>query len=230
MLYLETSAIPLRHVISIRRRVYFQTLITREDGELTKKVYETQKINPSKGDWIEHLKEDFQFIDENIDEKVAKEMTKLQYKTMIKKKIRQKVFENLKTVQQSHSKVKDIIYNTFKMQDYMNNHILTNHEISLLFALRSRSVRNVANNFGQEKNCPLGCQSQDKQEHWIACSKTLANQGTTLKYSDIYGDISEQTIIVKLFAQLEQEREELTAREAPGSPVAAITGPRPLGP
>ena len=127
--------------------VYFQTLITREDGELTKKVYETQKINPSKGDWIEHLKEDFQFIDENIDEKVAKEMTKLQYKTMIKKKIRQKVFENLKTVQQSHSKVKDIIYSTFKMQDYMNNHILTNHEISLIFALRSRSVRNVANSF-----------------------------------------------------------------------------------
>ena len=98
MLYLETSAIPLRHVISIRRMVYFQTLITREDGELTKKVYETQKINPSKGDWIEHLKEDFQFIDENIDEEVAKEMTKLQYKTIIKKKIRQKMFKNLMTV------------------------------------------------------------------------------------------------------------------------------------
>ena len=98
IMYLETSAIPLRHVILIRRMVYFQTLITREDGELTKKVYETQKINPSKGDWIEHLKEDFQFIDENIDEKVAKEMTKLQYKTIIKKKIRQKVFKNLMTV------------------------------------------------------------------------------------------------------------------------------------
>ena len=130
-------------------------------------------------------------------------MTKLQYKTMIKKKIRQKVFENLKTVQQSHSKVKDIIYNTFKIQDYMNNHILTNHEISLLFALRSRSVRNVANNFGQEKTCSLGCTSPDIQEHWISCSKILANQGTIIEYIDIFGNPCEQTLLVKLFAQLE---------------------------
>ena len=185
---------------------------------------------PSKGDWIEHLKEDFQFINENINEKDAQEMSKFQYKSMIKKKIKLKVFENLKDVQKTHSKVREICYQTFKMQDYMKSHMLTNHEVSLLFALRSRSVRNVANNFGQEKNCSLGCSSPDTQEHWLSCSRTMFNQGTTLKYSDIYGDLSEQTTIVKFFAQLQEEREELTARNAPGSPVAVFTGPRPSGP
>ena len=58
--------------------VFFQTLITREDDELTKQVYEAQQINSAEGDWIEHLKEDFQFINENINEKKAQEMSKLQ--------------------------------------------------------------------------------------------------------------------------------------------------------
>ena len=79
---------------------------------IQKKVYKTLTNNQSQGDWIEHLKEDAQFIDNNINKNVAKEMTKLRYKKIIKKKIRQKVFGNLKTVQQSHSNVKDIIYDT----------------------------------------------------------------------------------------------------------------------
>ena len=42
-----------------------------------KKVYETLKNNLSKWDWIEDLKEDVQFIDQNINENIGKEMTKL---------------------------------------------------------------------------------------------------------------------------------------------------------
>ena len=151
VLYLETSAIPLRHIISIRRMLYFQTLVNREDIELTRKVYEAQKINPVKGNWILHLKDDFKFIGEDVNETEAVEKSKFEYKTMIKKKVKLKVFENLKNVQQSHSKVREICYKTFQVQDYMSSHVLTNHEVSLLFALRTRTVRNVANNFGQEK-------------------------------------------------------------------------------
>ena len=60
----------------------------------------------------------------------------------------------------------------FKIPDYMNSQTLTNHEVTLLFALRSRSVRSVATNFGQQKECSLGCKSQETQEHWVVCSIT----------------------------------------------------------
>ena len=69
MLYLKTATIPLRHVISIRQMLYFQSLVARADDELIKKVYEAQNTNPVKGDWIIQLKEDFQFINEEINEK-----------------------------------------------------------------------------------------------------------------------------------------------------------------
>ena len=51
-----------------------------------------------------------------------------------------------------------------------------------------------------------------------------------MTYNDIYGGLQKQVPIMKLFALLEQEREELAGREASSSPVAAITGPRPRGP
>ena len=38
------SAIPLRHIIYIRRILYFQTIVNREDKELRRKIYESQKV------------------------------------------------------------------------------------------------------------------------------------------------------------------------------------------
>ena len=102
---------------------------------------------------------------------------------------------------------------------------LTNQEVSNLFSLRTRTFRNVPNNFGQNNNCSLGCSEIDSQEHWILCSKTISNKQTQVQYSDLYGNLEKQVSIVKLFSKLEEEREELTQREAASTPVAEITGP-----
>ena len=47
MLYLETGAIPIAHVISVKRLVYFQNILKKQDDEIIKKVYLAQKSNPS---------------------------------------------------------------------------------------------------------------------------------------------------------------------------------------
>ena len=112
-------------------------------------MYNAQKSNPVKGDWIQYLKEDFEFIGEEVNEKLARETTKVDYKNIIKSKIRDEVFKVLKTTQGTHTKVNQIVYNTFKIQEYMKSHMLTNHEVSLLFALRCRTFKSVKNNFGK---------------------------------------------------------------------------------
>ena len=215
ILYLETATIPLRYTMSIRRLMYHQSILSRSEDELIKKVYEEQKLNPLRGDWIEKLKEDFLFIGEEFDEENAKKCTKTEYKKYIKEKVRQNVFQKLKETQGTHIKVSEICYNSFKMQDYMNSHILTNHEVTLLFSLRSRTVRSVKNNFGLKLNCSMGCQVTENQEHWLVCDQTKANQNTHTIYSDIYGSIQQQIEVVKLFSRLEEEREELPDRGAP---------------
>ena len=48
-----------------------------------------------------------------------------------------------------------------------------------------------------------------------------------MEYSDIYGTLTQETKMVKLLIQLEEERKELLERAAPGSTVADNTGPWP---
>ena len=183
--------------------------------------------DPVKGDWVNHLKDDFAFIEKDVNEEEARSNSKIEYKKVIKTLVKEKVFEKLKNIQDTHSKVKEIIYNTFKIQEYMISSSLTNSEVSFLFSLRSRTVKSVKNNFGRNDNCSLGCFSPENQEHWLDCDQTRSNQNTPVKYSDIYGTLTQQTNIVKLFIQLEEERKELSGRAAPGLPVADDTGPRP---
>ena len=67
-LYLESGAIPIRFLISSRRLMYLRTILMKDDGELVKRMYRAQQNNPSPGDFVELLKNDFQNIEESYDE------------------------------------------------------------------------------------------------------------------------------------------------------------------
>jgi hypothetical protein len=54
-LYLEAGATPIRFIISSRRLTYHQTILKREDSELTKRIYQEQLKNPSTGDFVKLL-------------------------------------------------------------------------------------------------------------------------------------------------------------------------------
>ena len=61
-LYLETKSIPIRYILTSRRLMYLQNILHKENGELVKKIYETQKDNPSPGDFCELIIADKQQI------------------------------------------------------------------------------------------------------------------------------------------------------------------------
>ena len=79
-LYMETSTLKLRHIFSLNRIMYHHHLLTTEDNETIKKIYEKQKSEPTKGDWYELLKNDFRFIGKNINEDNIKAQSKLEFK------------------------------------------------------------------------------------------------------------------------------------------------------
>ena len=144
-------------------------------------------------------------------------------KKIIIQKVRDKVFEKLMETQRTHIKVSEICYNIFKLQEYMDSHILTNREVSMVFSLRSRTLRNVKNNFGMNLTCSMGCQVLESQEHWLLCKHTKSNLNTSVRYSYLYGSLQQQIELVKLFSRLEEERKEMN-QDAPSPPVAQ-TGP-----
>ena len=51
--------------------------------------------DPVKGDWVNHLKEDFEFIEKDVNEEEARSNSKIEYKKVIKSTVKEKVFEKL---------------------------------------------------------------------------------------------------------------------------------------
>ena len=62
MLYLETSKISIKYVISVRRLLYLHTILKRHDNEITKKIYTAMKENHLKDDWIELITTDKELL------------------------------------------------------------------------------------------------------------------------------------------------------------------------
>ena len=94
-LYLETAAIPIPYIISARRLIYLQTILQRSDEEITKKIYQQQKTNPSPGDWCQLVRNDFDMIGEHLSDDHIQAMAPIDYKNYIKSRVRSAAFQYL---------------------------------------------------------------------------------------------------------------------------------------
>ena len=66
-LFLELGEIPIKFIWASRRLMYLQTILKRESHEITRRVFEAQKSNPVKGDFVELIEEDAKLIEYIID-------------------------------------------------------------------------------------------------------------------------------------------------------------------
>ena len=220
-IYLETGAIPIKQMMMNRRMMYQQNILKRSPDELLRQVYEAQKENPVRGDWIKMINNDFETLEIDMNENEIQLKSKCEYKSQVKHIIKEHVFKKLKIQQANHSKIRDICYNSFKGQEYLRSHMLNNHEVSLLFSLRSRTAREFKANFPyfKEQTCPMGCLDMDTQEHILICPKlnSQKSQDITAQYSDLFSsDINQQTVIIKVFTSLLERREDACASEPAG--------------
>ena len=75
--------------------MYLHNILNRSEGELVKRVYVAQRNNPTKGDFIELVKQDLNDIGEDFDEEKIRCQTKTIFKAHIKNKIKEAVFTKL---------------------------------------------------------------------------------------------------------------------------------------
>ena len=89
--------------------------IKRDDNDLTRLVYEAQKKEPLRGDFVKVIEENAQLINYVKDEEKIRNISKYEHPKEIKQKIRTAAFKHLQTLQVSHSKVKNIKLYTLKL-------------------------------------------------------------------------------------------------------------------
>ena len=189
--------------------MYHHHILTREDGETIKRVYLKQKEKSTKGDWVELLKHDFEFIgQEQIDEEIVK-MSKSEYKEKVKKMINKASFKMFINLKNTHSKLDDIVYSQFERQAYLTSSEVSNFEKQLLFNLRSRchgSKTNFKKMNSHNLKFILECiQDEDQKHTFFNCSK-LINQNNLIRYENIFGTFEEQKTAIKRLATIEVSR------------------------
>ena len=236
-LFLETGAIPLRFMISSRRLNYLQTILKREDDELTKRIYRAQANDPSPGDFIELVKNDFCMIDVEFNERKIAAMTKESYKNFVKRKIRIAAFEYLKNLQKTHSKIRNLVYNNLEIQNYMTSPLFSDEEVNILHALRSRAIDckdNYKNMYKQDDLLCSLCRMQNcDQKHILECKvlldifKTEEMSNHNIVYEDIFHeDVSKQKAVTALFKALIELRskmlQDLQSQQSPSTSTVVL--------
>ena len=107
-------------------------------------------------------------------------------------------------------------------EDYLTSGLFNNKQISKLFNLRCKTVKNAKVNFHylfkDEFFCPFG--PFDSQEHMLKCYKIVSSLNTIkkkklecVKYEDIFGDPQQQLQVTKVFQTLICIRERLLERD-----------------
>jgi hypothetical protein len=204
-LYLETASIPIEFIIASRRVNYLHNIVSRDRGELVKRVYTEQKTNPSKGDWCHMVQSDMAMIGLNMSETQISITPKHHFKLLVKRCVKNAAFSALQKTKLSHTKVKNIEYPDFKLQPYMHSRQLSKDQVSTLFNLRADTVNGYKECFPHayvDLLCKLGCNESDSISHMFKCSKIDEQCGKTLVQKDaIFANIEQQKDAVSTFTK-----------------------------
>ena len=208
----------LRHILMKNRLLYHYHIITRDDKETLKKIYNKQKEDSIKGDWYELIKKDFLFLGIEINENDIKSTNKEAYKKKINQLLYKAAFNEYLKEKAEKSKLEHLQYENLQIQPYLTDTGLTYKQMYLLYSLRSRSHPAKSNYrimYNGQLQCSFGCSSSETQQHIFEACKQL-RAGLQLKegiqVSDIYGDLKQQKSAVLNFIQIEEKRVELKKR------------------
>ena len=156
---------------------------------------------------------------------------------MVKVKVKEAAFKYLIDKKLNHSKMSDINYSKLELQNYLHCPLFGSEEAQMLFALRTRTVRGVKNDFRgmfQDVMCPVGCGNNDTLKNILTCTvlhkhyktETLAREHTVL--ADIYStDVHKQKQVTQLFTELMKIRENILSNNPVESTGPCINLQRP---
>ena len=101
------------------------------------------------------------------------------------------------------------------MQDYLLTDNLSTEEKQLLFKFRTQTYPckvNFRRLYEPDLSCPI-CLEEDRPEHLLNCT-TQGIDTNSVKFSDIFGNLNQQTKITKVLKQIISNRN-LILQETP---------------
>ena len=135
---------------------------------------------PHEGDFVKLIEDDFKLINEKFDKTKVISMTKNSFKKWVKKRIEKAAFEYLLKEQEKQSKIKDMKYDKFELQQYLKSSLFSNYEIEMLAKLRSKMVdvkANFSTKYSNNLECSIkDCVLEENQEHIMSNCQSIQNK------------------------------------------------------
>ena len=142
-------------------------------------------------------------------------MSKNKFKKFVKLKIRDAAYKYLQKEKESKSKVKNIQYKKYKLQNYLKSNLFSNFSTEILFRLRSQNIEVKANFKSKYKvnnvinlQCRMdNCYEIEDQQHLLKCKPILRKLTKKsalidIKYNDLFSNTKKQKKVVDLFIEL----------------------------
>ena len=139
------------------------------------------------------------------------------YKSLIKKSVQEKAFKDLHDLKDSHSKVIQNTYSDMEHpQSYFTNKNISFRQSSIIFALKSKTLRGIKTNFRKINQpntlCPLCERQEDTQQHVLFCQvlRDISPNTTSLpQYEHPNGSPEQQIEFIKAYEKYLVLRDQL---------------------
>ena len=107
--YLETSTIPIRFLLMKKRLFYFWDILQKDENELVKKVFNSQKSFSVKNDWVLQVQSDLDECDVQLNDCEIATMKRSSFTKLINEKINLLSAQYLIGLREKHSKSDNLI-------------------------------------------------------------------------------------------------------------------------
>ena len=199
--------------------MYLWHLLTRSENELIKKIYQTQKLKSTKGDWVNMIQTEKSKYDISLTDEEISKLSKYKFKTIVDKKVNLAAFQYLKSKAVLHSKSSKILQEikstkTLVRRPYLKEGSLSKSDSQLLFKLRSRML-DVKTNFKTLYNNDLNCRTCQKENkienenHILNCEalEDEVRDSQKVDFDFVFKDLKHQMIAVRAFKTVLRKRE-----------------------
>jgi hypothetical protein len=211
----DTGKLDLRSLIQMRRLMYLWHLLSRDESELIRRIYTTQKVSNSVGDWVRLVDADKTELGITLSDMEIQGVSKNVFQKFVKKKVKINMLKNLSELKRKHSKAKFLSCAELKPANYIQDSRFNTKEKQLLFKLRSKTL-DVKENFRGLNNNPwcIACGLfPETQSHLLQCPQLVIGlkypnlKTSRLNENFIYGNMEQQQMIVKIYSEVLEIRE-----------------------
>ena len=216
-LYSDCGALDIKNRIMIRRLMYLWHILSRDNTELIRRIYNTQSISNNIGDWVRLVQADKKELGITLTDEEIQGVSKNVFRKFVKKRATLNHLKKLSELKMKHSKSKFLSCSKLEVADYIQNSALSTAEKMLLFKLRSKTLDVKANFPGVNRS--LWCKTcglfTETQSHLLQCPaivvhlKYLFGKTSKLEENFVYGNCEQQETIVKIFTDILEVRENL---------------------